>query len=65
MCIRDRFHTGQCHLLMGKAALARRCFGIVAERSRDERLARKAQSYLDGLDEVGAEAACASVENDH
>ncbi|ARL19816.1 SycD/LcrH family type III secretion system chaperone BicA [Burkholderia pseudomallei] len=62
---RPMFHTGQCHLLMGKAALARRCFGIVAERSLDERLAQKAQSYLDGLDEVGADAARASAGNDH
>ncbi len=58
---RPMFHTGQCHLLMGKAALARRCFGIVVERSRDERLAQKAQSYLDGLDEVGGAAAPGSA----
>ncbi|MGY4730884.1 type III secretion system translocator chaperone SicA [Burkholderia pyrrocinia] len=53
---RPMFHTGQCHLMMGKAPLARRCFSIVVERSSDERLKQKAASYLDGLDEVGAVA---------
>jgi len=51
---RPMFHTGQCHLMMGKAPLARRSFGIVAERSTDECLKRRATSYLHGLDEVGA-----------
>lgn len=53
---RPMFHTGQCHLMMGKAPLARRCFSIVVDRSSDERLKQKAASYLDGLDEVGAVA---------
>jgi type III secretion system low calcium response chaperone LcrH/SycD len=51
---RPMFHTGQCHLMMGKAALARRSFGVVAERSTDDHLRRRALSYLHGLDEVGA-----------
>ncbi|WP_323117705.1 type III secretion system translocator chaperone SicA [Burkholderia alba] len=51
---RPMFHTGQCHLQMGQAALARRCFGVVAEQARDDRLRQKAESYLAGLDEVSA-----------
>ncbi|KVD78019.1 chaperone protein SicA [Burkholderia sp. ABCPW 14] len=53
---RPMFHTGQCHLMMGKAALARRCFNVVIERSNDDCLRKKAASYLSGLDEVGGEA---------
>src|SRR5260370_30966161 len=30
---RPMFHTGQCHLMMGKAPMARRCFEVVMERS--------------------------------
>jgi type III secretion system low calcium response chaperone LcrH/SycD len=53
---RPMFHTGQCHLMMGKAPLARRCFEVVMERSNDERMKQKAASYLDGLDKVGVDA---------
>ncbi|WP_429522694.1 type III secretion system translocator chaperone SicA [Paraburkholderia youngii] len=50
---RPIFHTGQCHLMAGKAGLARRCFSVVVELSSDERLKERAASYLWGLDEVG------------
>lgn len=53
---RPMFHTGQCHLMMRKAALARKCFEIVVESCNDERLKQKAASYLDGLKEVGVGA---------
>ncbi|MEX3846692.1 type III secretion system translocator chaperone SicA [Paraburkholderia sp. BR10882] len=49
---RPIFHTGECHLMAGKAGLARRCFSAVVERSSDARLKERAASYLSGLDEV-------------
>ncbi|KVM73926.1 chaperone protein SicA [Burkholderia ubonensis] len=50
---RPMFHTGQCHLMTGKAVMARRCFAVVMERSNDERMKQKAASYLDGLEQAG------------
>lgn len=52
---RPMFHTGQCHLLMGRPALARRCFKIVVEDSQDERLRLKAERSLKGIEEVSAD----------
>ncbi|KWK77684.1 type III secretion system translocator chaperone SicA [Burkholderia ubonensis] len=64
---RPMFHTGQCHLLMGRAPLARRCFSIVAEGADDVLLKQKAASYLRGLDEVAAapQAPPAPSKSDH
>ncbi|WP_425495219.1 type III secretion system translocator chaperone SicA [Pandoraea horticolens] len=50
---RPMFHTGQCQLMMGRAALARRCFEIVRDSSDVDYLKQMASSYLDGLDRVG------------
>ncbi|KUY81458.1 MULTISPECIES: type III secretion system translocator chaperone SicA [unclassified Burkholderia] len=49
---RPMFHVGQCHLMMGRAALARHSFDEVVVNSQDERLKVKAQAYLDGLSAV-------------
>ncbi|WP_407973344.1 type III secretion system translocator chaperone SicA (plasmid) [Burkholderia pyrrocinia] len=49
---RPMLHVGQCHLMLGKAALARRSFSEVVAHTHDERLKVKAQAYLEGLDAV-------------
>ncbi len=41
--------TGQCQLLMRKAAKARQCFELVNERTEDESLRAKALVYLEAL----------------
>ncbi|KVT54019.1 hypothetical protein WK55_22050 [Burkholderia ubonensis] len=46
---RPMFHVGQCHLMMGKAALARRSFDEVVAHTQDEQLKVKAQAYLEGI----------------
>ncbi len=43
------FFTGQCQLLMRKAAKARQCFELVNERTEDESLRAKALVYLEAL----------------
>ncbi|WP_415869720.1 type III secretion system translocator chaperone SicA [Burkholderia ubonensis] len=49
---RPMFHVGQCHLMQGKGALARRSFEEVVANTTDESLKVKARAYLDGLDAV-------------
>ncbi|WP_425128560.1 type III secretion system translocator chaperone SicA [Burkholderia latens] len=49
---RPMFHVGQCHLMQGKAALARRSFDEVVANAAETSLKVKAQAYLDGLDAV-------------
>lgn len=58
---RPMFYTGQCQLMLGKAAIARECFRNVIEYSSDERLKQMAASYLDGLDEIGGAVGQASA----
>ncbi|WP_415748962.1 type III secretion system translocator chaperone SicA [Burkholderia sp. BE17] len=58
---RPMFHAGQCHLQMGKAVLARRCFQVAEARSEDAALKQMAASYLSGLDEIAATMSDAST----
>lgn len=53
---RPVFFTGQCQLLMRKAAKAKQCFELVCEQSSDELLIAKAQTYLESLQKVEAES---------
>ncbi|ETS99256.1 MULTISPECIES: type III secretion system translocator chaperone SicA [Providencia] len=49
---RPVFFTGQCQLMMSKAAKAKQCFELVYERSEDESLKSKAFIYLETLKAV-------------
>jgi len=53
---RPMFHTGQCNLLLRKAAKARQCFEMVVQSTATPELKFKAQAYLDAIGEVTAES---------
>lgn len=46
---RPMLHVGQCHLALGKLAMARGCFETVVLRSTDPDLAGRAKVYLQAL----------------
>jgi type III secretion system low calcium response chaperone LcrH/SycD len=50
---RPMLHVGQCHLAMGKLAMARGCFETVQLRSTDPALVAKATVYLQALASSG------------
>jgi type III secretion system low calcium response chaperone LcrH/SycD len=52
---RPMLHVGQCHLALGKLALARDCFETVLLRSEDPVLTTKAQAYLQAMGSSGNE----------
>jgi len=46
---RPMFHVGQCHLALRKTSMAKGCFEIVVEKSRDAALVAKAEVYLNAI----------------
>lgn len=52
---RPMLHVGQCHLAMGKLALARSCFETVQAKSIDEGLVERARTYLQAMDLTAAD----------
>ena len=46
---RPMLHVGQCHLALGKLAMARGCFETVVLRSTDPDLSARAKVYLQAL----------------
>lgn len=48
---RAMFHVGQCHLALGKAAVASDCFATVIQRSKEESLIARAQAYRTAIEE--------------
>lgn len=54
---RPIFYTGQCQLYLRNIDLARQCFELVCEESKDQELTAKSQTYLNCLDTSASEQA--------
>lgn len=52
---RPMFHSGQCHLALGRAGKAKLCFEYVVAAIDDANLRHQAQAYLDVMSHIAAD----------
>lgn len=52
---RPMFYAGQCNLMQRRVVQARKCFEIVSDRSSDEILNQRANTYLLALNDIDSE----------